>query len=67
MKHNLTIEQAQSTDYNLLSAQASSPVPKKIKKTSWLHTILWMLSMVVLVNVLMAVLFYALNYYKIIH
>ena len=67
MKHNLTVEQVQSADYDLLPAQASPSGVRKVKKPSWLHTILWMLSMVLLVNVAMAVLFYVLYYYKIIH
>jgi hypothetical protein len=36
------------------------------KKASWLRTILWMLSMVLLVNVIMAVIAYILHCYRII-
>ncbi len=43
----------------------SGEKPKK-KKASWTRTILWMLSMVVLVNVFFAVLAYILHNYKII-
>lgn len=39
--------------------------PKK-KKPSWMHTIMWMLSMALLANVTIALLFYTLYHYKII-
>ena len=39
--------------------------PQK-KKASWLRTILWMLSMMLLVNVVMAIIAYVLYRYKII-
>jgi hypothetical protein len=40
--------------------------PKK-KEASWFRTILWMLSMMLLANVVMAILFYVLYHFKIIH
>ena len=67
MKNNVTIEQMQPVDYELHSTQTGNAGTAKIKKTSWLRTILWMLSMGLLVNVAMAALFYGLYYYKIIH
>jgi hypothetical protein len=67
MKNNLTLDQVQTADYELLSTKGSDAGTKKVKKASWLRTILWMVSMGLLVNVAMAALFYGLYYYKIIH
>jgi len=66
-------EQASAVNYALLGSQAGEAinqvsqtmVPKK-KKASWSRTILWMLSMVILVNVAMAIIAYVLHLYKII-
>ena len=41
--------------------EAAKPAGKK--QESWFHTIMWMLSMVVLVNVVMAIIAYALHRY----
>jgi heme/copper-type cytochrome/quinol oxidase subunit 2 len=68
MKQNLTMDHAHPTGYDLLQAQAAAtPAKKNSKKPSWLRTVLWMLSMVLLVNVVMAVLFYVLFHFGYIH
>lgn len=46
----------------LAGGQQIVSAPKK--KTSWLHTILWMFSMMLLVNVAMAIAAYFLFFYK---
>jgi hypothetical protein len=66
-------EQASAANYALLGSPAGEATnqdsrtmgPKK-KKASWPRTILWMLSMVILVNILMAIIAYVLHLYKII-
>jgi len=45
--------------------QISSTPPRKKKKASWFRTILWMVSMMLLVNVIMAIIFYVLYHFKI--
>ena len=67
MKHNLTVDQVSSASFEAGPVQVANSAAKKGKKPSWLHTILWMLSMVLLVNVVMGVLFYLLYHYKIIN
>lgn len=66
-------EQASAVNYALLGSQAgeaanqdSRAVGPKKKNASWTRTILWMLSMVILVNVVMAIIAYVLHLYKII-
>ncbi len=47
--------------------QKNSTVNPNKRKASWLRTIMWMLSMILLVNVGMGVLFFILYHYGIIH
>lgn len=66
-------EHASAANYAILGSRAGEATnqdsrtmgPKK-KKASWPRTILWMLSMVVLVNVVMAIIAFVLHFYKII-
>jgi len=44
-------------------AAAEQPATPPKKKPSWLHTILWMIGMMLLVNVAMAVVAYFLFFY----
>jgi hypothetical protein len=66
MKHDLTMDHAHPAGYDMLAAQAA-PARQGNKKPSWMHTMLWMLSMVLLVNMAMAVLFYLLYHFNYIH
>ena len=70
----MTEEQALAGNYGMLGGQEKvagnqkslAGGPKK-KKASWVRTILWMLSMILLANVAMGILFYVLYHFKIIH
>lgn len=74
MENKMTEEQALAGNYGILEKQekmVGNPKgltggPKK-KKASWVRTILWILSMMLLANVAMAILFYVLYHFKIIH
>jgi len=70
----MTEEQALAGNYGILAKQEKmagnlkslTGEPKR-KKASWFRTILWILSMMLLTNVAMAILFYVLYHFKIIH
>jgi len=66
MKHNMTMEQTHPADYNSLPVQTGRAGARK-PSPSWTHTILWMLSMALLANVAMGLLFYVLYHYNILH
>jgi hypothetical protein len=66
-------EQVSALNYVLLGRQGAAVAnqdgrtggPQK-KKASWSRTILWMLSMVILVNIFMTIIAYVLHFYKVI-
>ncbi len=60
MENRMTEEQVPAEN------QMTPVVTQKKKKASWLRTILWMLSMMLLVNTFFVILFYILYRYKII-
>ena len=67
MENKMTEEQAQAANREpMVEGQKNSAVTPLKKKASWLRTILWMLSMMLLVNVVMAIIAYVLYSYKII-
>ena len=60
----MTEELLQAEDFNIAIDHKNSVEQKKGKKASWLHTILWMLSMVVLANIGMSVIAYFLFFHN---
>jgi len=62
----MTEKQSQEESHDPVVDQKSIVANPRKKKASWLRTILWMLSMMLLVNVIMAVIAYILHRYKII-
>lgn len=60
----MTEEQMQPDSQSAVAEQQNPVATKKKKKASWLRTILWMISMVLLVNVIMAIIAYFLFFYK---
>ncbi len=59
-------EQARSANHAPVENQGKPVATAGKKKASWFRTILWMLSMMVLANVVMAIIAYILYRYKII-
>ena len=62
----MTEEQAQSESHVPVEGQQSQVATPKKRKASWTRTILWMVSMMLLVNVVMAIIAYILYRYKVI-
>lgn len=62
----MTEDQARSAGCGPVESRESPLVTAKNKPASWLRTILWMLSMVLIVNVVLAIIAYGLYRYKII-
>ena len=60
----MTGKHAQAAGYDLHLAQNSSDGNKKGKDASWVRTILWMISMALLGNVIMAIIAYFLFFYN---
>jgi heme/copper-type cytochrome/quinol oxidase subunit 2 len=63
MEVNMTKELTHAESYDFVGNQTSPAENKNKKKVSWLHTILWMLSMVFLANVMMGIIAYFLFFY----
>ena len=63
MEHNLTEEQALAAGYDHKLANNGPASSKKVKKASWVRTILWMFSMVLLANVFMGIIAYFLFFH----
>jgi len=66
MENKMTEEQAQPESHVPVDGQGSPVATPQKKKASWFRTIMWMLSMMLLVNVVMAIIAYILYRYKII-
>lgn len=66
MENKMTEKQAPAESHDSAENQTNPFVTQKKKKASWLRTILWMLSMMLLVNTFFVILFYILYRYKII-
>ena len=62
----MTDEQVQAASHELIASPEKSLASPKKKKASWFRTILWILSMMLLANVVMAIIAYTLHRYKII-
>ena len=62
MEKMMTQELTQADRYNLATPKDPVNTPKK-KKVTWLRTILWMFSMMLLANVAMGVVAYFLFFY----
>jgi len=62
----MTENRVQLTSLESAEEKKTPAVMHKKKKTSWLRTILWMVSMMLLVNIIMAAIGYLLIHYKII-
>lgn len=60
----MTEEQMQPDSQSAVAGQPTPVAAGKKKKASWLRTILWMISMVLLVNAIMAIIAYFLFFYK---
>lgn len=56
--------QAQAASHDPLGSQVKPVGNQKKKKASWLRTILWMLSMMMLVNVVIGIIAYFVLFYK---
>ncbi len=60
----MTEVQAQAESGGTLGSQVNTVGNQKKKKASWLRTILWMLSMILLVNAVLGIIAYFLFFYK---
>lgn len=60
----MTEEQMQPDSQGAVAGQQNPVTTGKKKKASWLRTILWMISMMLLVNAIMAIIAYFLFFYK---
>jgi hypothetical protein len=58
MEKNMTEQQVQAECKSTLVDQKIPTANKQKKKASWLRTILWMFSMILLTNIIMAILAY---------
>jgi heme/copper-type cytochrome/quinol oxidase subunit 2 len=64
MENKMTEVQAQAESGGSLESQVNPLGNQKKKKASWLRTILWMLSMMLLVNAVLGIIAYFLFFYK---
>lgn len=64
MEIRMTEEQAQAESRAPIENQKNPVAPQQKKKASWTNTILWMLSMMLLVNVIIAIIAYFMFFYN---
>jgi len=60
----MTKELTQAETYDLVGGSKNQAGSLKKKKASWLHTVLWMLSMILLANGVMAIIAYFLFFHN---
>jgi cell division septal protein FtsQ len=64
MENKMAEEQAQAESQNPLGNREKPAGNQKKRKASWVRTILWMLSMMLLANVVVGIIAYFLFFYK---